>query len=469
MKRFCLTVLFVLIATYCHAQSISSVSSNTIANGDSITISGSSFGDNGPTIAVFDDLEKGTNNAIISTTTGSATVGEWDFVDAAPENPKYSSSYAHSGTMSFLSDQATSEMGRAAVANFSGTTRIYISYWVFLPTGSDVPGTQASLPNWKLADISGGVFPNYASNYTTAVTLVDLPTSGGAWEIQGPNPWHDADGLVESGYTTTTWRKNRWHRFENYYLGGSNNNGLLQMWETNSGNARTRTINTAGTTIHSQDTWTWFRLHAFAREELNGQCYYDDVYVATGTGAQARVEIGNQPTYANCTNLAICTVTSWSATSITATARTGSFPNGTAYLFVVDSSGNASSGYEVTIGSGGGDTTDPSVTISTTDPSNITSDSLAISGIASDAVWGTGSVCKWRVGSAPDGSNGTTITGLTYSGTLSWSATASGFSRGANTLYVGCVDAAGNWGSDSMVVNYLPVIQGVTGLGISFR
>ena len=97
-------------------------------------------------------------------------------------------------------------------------------------------------------------------------------------------------------------------------------------------------------------------------------------------------------------------------------------------------------------GEGGGDTTAPTVIISTADPSNITSDSLSISGTASDAVGVTG--CKYRVGSAPDESNGTVI-----SGTTTWSGTASGFSEGANTLYVGCDDAANNWDSDSIVVN----------------
>jgi hypothetical protein len=103
--------------------------------------------------------------------------------------------------------------------------------------------------------------------------------------------------------------------------------------------------------------------------------------------------------------------------------------------------------YEYTTGET--DTTAPTVTISTADPSNISADTLAISGSASDAVGVT--ACKWRIGSAPDGSNGTAL-----SGTTSWSGTATGFSSGANTLYAGCTDAAGNWGSDSMVVNYTP-------------
>jgi hypothetical protein len=94
----------------------------------------------------------------------------------------------------------------------------------------------------------------------------------------------------------------------------------------------------------------------------------------------------------------------------------------------------------------GGDTTPPVVTISTSDPSNIILNSLSISGTASDEVGVTS--CKYRIGSAPDATHGTAITGTT-----SWSGTATGFAEGANTLYVGCTDAAGNWGSDSITVN----------------
>jgi hypothetical protein len=111
--------------------------------------------------------------------------------------------------------------------------------------------------------------------------------------------------------------------------------------------------------------------------------------------------------------------------------------------------------YEYTAG---GDTTAPSVTISTSDPQTITSDSLSVTGTASDAV-GVDS-CKYRIGSAPDATHGTACTGTT-----SWSCTTSGYSIGANTLYVGCVDAAGNWGSDSITVNYssgTPVLTGGT-------
>jgi hypothetical protein len=92
------------------------------------------------------------------------------------------------------------------------------------------------------------------------------------------------------------------------------------------------------------------------------------------------------------------------------------------------------------------DATPPSVTIATADPSNITADSLTVTGSASDAVGVSG--CKWRLTSAPDADNGTACTGTT-----SFSCATSGYAEGTNTLYVGCYDAAGNYGSDSITVD----------------
>ena len=100
---------------------------------------------------------------------------------------------------------------------------------------------------------------------------------------------------------------------------------------------------------------------------------------------------------------------------------------------------------------GGADETAPATAISQSDPQAISTDSLTATGISSDAV-GVDS-CKYRLGSAPDAGNGTACTGTT-----SWSCDTSGYARGSNTLYVGCADAAGNWGSDSITVNFAPAI-----------
>jgi len=105
---------------------------------------------------------------------------------------------------------------------------------------------------------------------------------------------------------------------------------------------------------------------------------------------------------------------------------------------------------DVYIGPTDGDPTAPVVTANDASKS-IVLDSYAAAGSATDAVWGTGSVCKWRIGSPPDDANGGTCTGTT-----SWTCSTSGYASGLQTLYVSCRDGAGNWGSDTVPVTYTP-------------
>ena len=76
---------------------------------------------------------------------------------------------------------------------------------------------------------------------------------------------------------------------------------------------------------------------------------FDDVYIATGVNAQARVEIGNAATYAGSTQLTILTPTAWAATEITATVNEGNFDAfDSAYMYVTDSAGVVSDGFPIT-------------------------------------------------------------------------------------------------------------------------
>lgn len=476
MRKFILSFIFVL-AFYSQANSQPTISgySGTVANGNSITISGSSFGSNGPTIAIFDNFEGGVNGAYIGNGVTDATIGQW--VDCGAScSPiyysTYSTNYANSGTKSSRQDWTTDLQEGARWMGYSSSpsymTKVYFSFWTYLPAGMGTPD-YGSGPNWKVWWLYRDT--NTQDDYASEITSDPPSATTIGWVDGSQNRICYPTSCAEYGAFSFT--RGRWIRWEGYLVGNTSS-GSIELWHTDSGQARNSFGSNTGRTLDDGSSgWRTFHLPGFARADTSSNTYYDDVYLAYGDGAQARVEIGNNATYSNCTNLSVCTVTSWSASSITATARTGSFPNGAAYLFVIDSSGNASSGYGVTIGSGGGDTTPPTVTISALipDPSSITSDSFSINGTVTDAVGATS--CKWRLTSPPDGSNGTSITPFTGGTSVNWpssgSATVSGFSRGANTLYVGCGDSAGNWGSDSMVVNYLPVIQGVTGLGISFR
>jgi len=105
------------------------------------------------------------------------------------------------------------------------------------------------------------------------------------------------------------------------------------------------------------------------------------------------------------------------------------------------------------------DSVPPVTTINTSDPSKIMVNSLIVAGSSSDNIGVTG--CKWRIGSAPNAINGTAC-----SGTTSFSCNTSTYTFGANTLYVGCYDAAGNYGSDSIAVNYIRFLSAPTNLRI---
>jgi len=89
----------------------------------------------------------------------------------------------------------------------------------------------------------------------------------------------------------------------------------------------------------------------------------------------------------------------------------------------------------------------PTTTITQSDPQAISSDTLVLTGTSADD--GGVASCKWRLTSAPDATHGTACTGTT-----SWSCSTSGYAKGANTMFVGCADAVGNWGSDSLTVNF---------------
>lgn len=79
--------------------------------------------------------------------------------------------------------------------------------------------------------------------------------------------------------------------------------------------------------------------------------YFDDVYFDT---TWQRVEIGDNATYASCTHREIQIPTVWADGSITFTANTSGFTSAEQgaglYLFVVDSTGAASSGYRIQTG-----------------------------------------------------------------------------------------------------------------------
>ena len=312
------------------------------SNGQTITITGTGFGSCGPTVVLFDDFEKGIEGSNISTSLNSAVVKQWSAV-STDYQPVYSTLQSHSGIKSMLIDYA--QQGRWAEVQFSGTNCVYFSFWMLVPSDSCVPGVyNQDGPNWKFVLLSGNPWP--ASDFTS-VFLQDLPNP--AFSLM--SAWYDSAGLYNGSDTATSMIKGRWHRFEwSFY--GHTSAGFIHGWEMNDGSPRRQIQNATGiSSLHANDLWGLVRFPAYARQDNVAKNYYDDIYVAIGAGAQARVEIGNNADYSDCTALAILTTRSWSDTLIRADVRHGSFDvNDNVYLFVVDASGAASPGFALTLG-----------------------------------------------------------------------------------------------------------------------
>jgi len=326
----------------------------TVADGQQVNISGAGFGALGPTVVMYDDFELGTDGSNVSDRTRNARVGTWRDVSdkIGPYYPTYSNLQAHSGKLSLRQNWGSGgdnqEGARWAAPTISSpSSRFFISFWTFLPSGQNVPGQMISSPNWKLYWLStNDVFQN---DYGAGLGDNNLPS-----EIY-PVSWiNGSQNRAQVGYTSMPFTKGRWARFD-VSIVGSQSSGNVTAWYVDAATPWYRVGSQNGRTLDDGTTgWGYLHFPGYGRYDTNSNTYYDDIYVATGPGALARVEMGNNPIYSSCTNLSIITPSSWSNSSITATVRKGAFPAGSAaYLFVVDSAGEASTGFPVTIGSGG--------------------------------------------------------------------------------------------------------------------
>jgi hypothetical protein len=366
-NKLIITSLIVLLCTpvLSHAAPRITAVSGTVVERQVIIITGNGFGTIGPNIILFDDFEKGTNGTNITIAYESAQINNWSSIQANCSGndaryPVYTSEWAHSGSKSMKSDWATSlncqEPAILSRLNFPSSDEVFYSFWTTVPLGKNVPGDKTNGknpigPNWKLSWIFNAPFGNeHMNDYVSVVVLQEnLGT--------GYTGWLYFDDLVPrregGGEIGDHMKKGEWSRFDIYQKGGVTN-GILQGHEINDSRGRVQKVNKNNVfTLEDGYGWNSLTMPGYGRGYTqNGVTLYDDVYLATGPGARARVEIGNASTYARSSNLAISTVSSWSDNQVTATIRQGSFAAGQqAYLYVVDSNGEVNSnGYPIAVG-----------------------------------------------------------------------------------------------------------------------
>jgi len=327
----------------------------TLSNGQSVVITGTDFGATGPTIEMFDDFEGGTNGNDIENQ--SAKLGAWgDSADR--DSATYSNLNARGGSsslsMRFWCGATGTEDYQQIRDSLSNATYVYQSWWTLMPSGQEWPGHSISNVNYKLSWLgAAGGWPD--NDYAALVVLGDPPSVAftAGCDDPGDGPGQRYGYVDEGGIDIADFNMaiGTWIRFSAYFK-GSESAGEVKFWQVSSeGNEQLSLTNSNPYTQDDGHPWTWINFPGYARGETGTYPQFDDIYIATGAAAQARIEIGNNATYANCTNLAVCTPTAWANGEITCTLRTGSFASdASCYLFVIDSSGSASSGYGITLG-----------------------------------------------------------------------------------------------------------------------
>jgi hypothetical protein len=484
MKKIILGIfLSILLCSYAYAAPVIIGKSGTMLDGQTITITSAGgatgFGATGPTVRIFDNFSSGTPDASI-TSAFNAVIGTWGVDNAwSPSLMHFRNTYSHDpggisvemSTVRAVDDPPRDPRIRyESPSGWASGDKALFSFWFFIPSGDLWPGDGSGAAQLKVMWLwydNDNVGPVYAWNYTPGSYSYFYCLNGSYCNSQ----WIGCPEFGSCGIPNDIFVKGTWSRYLFYFDFKTNATGVIEAWEINANHGRTRLTTSdplTGVVTIAPGAPAFGRVYfpGFSRHTPSGtqRIFYDDLYVADGPGARARVEIGNQSSYSACTNLAIFTPTSWGDTSITATMRAGSFgTSGTAWLFVTDANGVTSTGYSVTLGSGGGDTTPPTITITspTSSPTYSTEAStITISGNATDDVGVT------QVG-AINSANG--IETSCYYDDVGHGFICSGVPlvTGSNPVTVYGNDAIGHQGTDLITISVTSVPPVISGLSPS--
>lgn len=327
-----------------------------------LIITGSGFG-SGPRVELFDPFEGGPAGSNIPLS--SPRSGFWSSASGSP--PIYDTE-ALSGRFGFRVFDSNLNRARQLTKVFSTpTTEVFVSYWVRIPAGTFFPGARAAavfplLPTWGLALIADGP-DGFQGNDDLA-----LPLFAGFNEFRLAGTDFDPGfGLGSNWWSFTEWmRLSFWLRADPARPSTANGLTTFQSLSPSKG---IFSLTNIGIPLFDGDDnvvddaifqWTQISIPGFISDTIAGENVrpvMDDIYIASGPNAQARVEIGNNILFYNSTNFSIATPVQWSDNEIIATLNQGSFDSGASvFVHVVDANGNPSSvGFPLTAASATGD------------------------------------------------------------------------------------------------------------------
>lgn len=333
-------IFFFLVLFYynsCSAQ-ISGISGSFI-HGESITISGASFGVKSPAPPTrFEDFESSGSLRV-----GGATWDDWDYSDT--DDMTLQSVIANRGQSAQIDQGADNEPTFVPVIGMVKTVpavdqRFYSfqkSYYDWSRTWVGDSCNHKIIRVWS--DNGTGSQPDFVGNYPINNITVEGATA--------------CTQNVNGVYPAMAENEDVWFTFE-YFLGQNSAvdqcDGIVMIYQNEA-----ELINRSNYAFN--DTDTPGLLETFGLEwSQDGTSpsgtvytYVDDVYI--DLNSFAHVIIGDASTLATSAHREIQIPSAWADDSVTITVNQGSFADqDTAYLFVVDAAGAVSDGYPVTIG-----------------------------------------------------------------------------------------------------------------------
>ena len=346
-KVSCLIVLgFGLVAVEAPAAPLVSSTLGTFQQGESVTISGSSFGTKPYGVAPhkYDDFENGTDGALLTTT------GYWNMSSNNPveDKPQFSDDetrHIHSKLSGKFIEYGIQDMTYTPDLNFSGR-KIYMDLWQRFQWASLTNQHQNKMfkIQSKVND-NGGSDPDaypimnfYCWRYNTGGTWCYIPLS-------------NTEGSIVQNNMTCPGNTPAWYHWQielqNNDIGSSN--GEYRVWRNGSLLAEAYNLEIRLTGDNHFNCFWLGRYLGNYTGDLSNTLYYDEVYL---DDSWARVEIGNAATWSACSHRETQIPSAWSSSSITAKVNQGSFADGAgAYLYVTDDEGSVNtSGYPITLG-----------------------------------------------------------------------------------------------------------------------
>jgi chitodextrinase len=331
--------------------SISAVS-GTISHGNSITISGTSFGSKshaGPML--YDDFDNASTtnisgrepqihqgnlshfNSWIETAVGPGPIPRI----VRDSNAVKANSNYHA-RMAFTGDYWALYLTVDPVNYFTTGEEMYISFWYrYRKTSANHPGQMKA---WI-------AYPPTGADKAYFSTAFDTCQSGG-WRI------HRSEGFGDVSFGMSGPEiDNEWIRIETYLKQSapSTSNGRWEQAVYRTGTPRRITASLGNAALRtSSANWTFWAFGGAYYSECgneSGTIDVDDFYMDS---TKARVELCNAATFSASTQCELQLPTAWSDTSITATLKRGPLAAGTAYLYVFNAAGSVNaSGHAVTI------------------------------------------------------------------------------------------------------------------------